>query len=248
MNLPAVVSRDEWLAARKELLAAEKESTRARDELNTRRRNLPMVRVDTTYKFEGPDGEIDLLGLFGDRRQLIVQHFMFDPEWTDGCPSCTASLEEISDATFAHLEARDTVYVAIARAPFAKLEAYRTKRNWPWPIYSSYGSDFNYDFGVTIDASKAPVMFNFRGPEELKATGFDWILDTDSQPMEQPGVSCFLRDGDDVFHTYSTFARGTELAVGAYPLLDLTALGRQEDWEEPKGRVANSKPPNPDFA
>lgn len=248
MNLPAVASRNEWLEARKELLAAEKLETRARDVLNTRRRNLPMVHIDTTYKFEGPDGEVDLLTLFGASRQLIVQHFMFHPDWTDGCPSCTASLEEISEATFAHLEARDTTYVAIARAPFAKLDAYRIRRGWPRPIYSSFGSDFNYDFGVTIDASRAPVMFNFRGPEELKATGFEWILDTDSQPMEQPGVSCFLRVGDDIYHTYSTYGRGTELAVGGYPLLDLTALGRQEEWEEPKGRVVHTRPAQPDFA
>ncbi len=248
MNLPTVVAPDQWLAARKDLLAAEKEATRARDLLNTRRRNLPMVLIDKTYKFEGPDGAIDLLGLFGDRRQLIVQHFMFHPDWTDGCPSCTASLEEISDATFAHLEARDTEYVAIARAPLAKLAAYGARRGWTRPIFSSFGTDFNYDFGATIDASKAPVMFNYRGPDELRATGFDWILDTDSQPMEQPGVSCFLRLGDDVFHTYSTYGRGTELAVGGYPLLDLTALGRQEDWEEPKGRVNVVKPPQPDFS
>jgi predicted dithiol-disulfide oxidoreductase (DUF899 family) len=248
MNLPTVVSRAEWLDARRDLLAAEKESTRARDELNTRRRNLPMVRIDTTYKFEGPNGEVDLRELFGDRRQLIVQHFMFHPDWTDGCPSCTASLEEISDATFAHLGARDTTYVAIARAPFAQLEEYRVRRGWGRPIYSSFGSDFNYDFGATIDANKAPVMFNYRDATELKAAGFEWILDTDSHPMEQPGVSCFLRVGDDVYHTYSTYGRGTELAVGGYPLLDLTALGRQEEWEEPKGRVDQARPPMPDFA
>ncbi|WP_433291687.1 DUF899 domain-containing protein [Actinoplanes sp. CA-030573] len=248
MNLPEVVSRDEWLAARKELLASEKEALRAKDALNTRRRLLPMVEVTKDYRFEGPDGEVRLIDLFDGERQLIVQHFMFDPAWEDGCASCTAAVDELSEGLLRHLRARGTVYAVVARAPIAKLEKYRAKRGWTIPLHSSYGSDFNYDYHVTIDESVAPVMFNYRGPDELRAAGFDWLLKTEDQPMEQPGMSCFLRVGDDVFHTYSTFARGTEMTGGAYGLLDLTALGRQEEWEEPKGRSGADRGPIPDFS
>jgi predicted dithiol-disulfide oxidoreductase (DUF899 family) len=244
MNLPSIVSRDEWLAARKELLASEKEALRAKDALNARRRMLPMVRVEKDYVFDGPDGKAALIDLFDGERQLVVQHFMFDPSWDDGCASCTAALDEVNDGLLRHLRARSTVYAVIARAPLAKLEAYRAKRGWTIPLYSSYGQDFNYDFNVSLDASKAPVMFNYRGPDELREAGQGWVLDG---PMEQPGMSCFLRDGDQVFHTYSTFARGTEQTGGAYGILDMTALGRQEAWEEPKGRADTSRGPIPDF-
>jgi predicted dithiol-disulfide oxidoreductase (DUF899 family) len=244
MNLPEIVSRDEWEAARRELLASEKEALRAKDALNTKRRMLPMVRVEKDYRFEGPDGEVTLTDLFDGRRQLIVQHFMFHPDWEDGCPSCTAGVDEISDGLLRHLEARETVYAIVARAPLAKLEKYRAKRGWRLPMYSSYGSDFNYDFHVTMDESVTPVQFNYRGPDELRAAGFDWILKTEDQPMEQPGMSCFLRQDDEIFHTYSTFARGTEQMGGSYGLLDMTALGRQEEWELPKGRGANAAIPS----
>jgi predicted dithiol-disulfide oxidoreductase (DUF899 family) len=244
MTLPEVVSRAEWLAARRELLTREKEAVRAKDALNTRRRLLPMVRVEKDYRFEGPDGETTLLGLFDGQRQLVVQHFMFDPEWEDGCSSCTAAVDELSDGLLRHLRARSTTYAVTARAPLAKLDAYRAKRGWSIPFYSSFGSDFNYDFHVSLDAGKTPVMFNYRDPDELRAAGQGWILD---EPMEQPGMSCFLRDGDDVFHTYSTFARGTEAAGDAYGILDMTALGRQEEWEEPKGRADTGRGPVPDF-
>jgi predicted dithiol-disulfide oxidoreductase (DUF899 family) len=135
----------------------------------------------------------------------------------------------------------------VARAPLAKLAKYRAKRGWSIPLYSSFGSDFNYDFHVTLDASVAPIRFNYRGPDELREAGMEWMLDTGNQPMEQPGMSCFLRDGDEVFHTYSTFGRGTEQTGGAYGILDMTALGRQEDWEQPKGRAGTSRGPVPDF-
>ncbi len=246
-NLPTIVSRDEWLAARRDLLTAEKEAVRAKDALNSRRRRLPMVRLDKEYRFDSPDGPVTLLDLFGGGRQLVVQHFMFHPEWTDGCGSCTAAVDELSDGLLRHLRARGTEYAVVARAPLAKLEAYRARRGWDIPLYSSFGSDFNYDFHVTIDASVAPVQFNYRGPDELRAAGQEWLLDTEAQPMEQPGMSCFLRDGDDIFHTYSTFARGTEMVGGAYGILDLTALGRQEEWEEPKGRADVSRGAVPDF-
>ena len=246
-NLPEVVSRDEWLAARKELLTAEKEATRAKDALNTRRRLLPMVRIDKDYRFEGPQGQIGLTDLFDGNRQLVVQHFMFSPSWEDGCSSCTAAVDEISDGLLRHLRARSTAYAVVARAPLAKLDKYRAKRGWSIPFYSSYGSDFNYDFHVTLDASVTPIEFNYRGPDDLRAAGLDWILKTDDQPMEQPGMSCFLREGDEVFHTYSTFARGSEQTRDAYGILDLTALGRQESWEQPAGRADTSRGAVPDF-
>lgn len=247
-NRPDVVSREEWLAARRALLISEKEAVRAKDALNRRRRELPMVRVEKEYRFEGPDGPVTLLDLFDGERQLVVQHFMFRPDREDGCGSCTAAVDELSEGLLRHLRARGTVYAVVARAPQAKLERYRAKRGWTIPLYSSFGSDFNYDFHVTLDASVAPVQFNYRGPDELRAAGLEWILDPKDQPMEQPGMSCFLRDGDEVFHTYSTFARGTEQVGGAYGILDMTALGRQEDWEEPKGRSGASRGAVPDFA
>jgi predicted dithiol-disulfide oxidoreductase (DUF899 family) len=246
-NLPETVSRDEWTTARRALLTSEKEALRAKDALNTRRRELPMVRVGKRYSFEGPDGPRTLAELFEGRRQLIVQHFMFHPDWEDGCPSCTAAADELSDGLLRHLAARDTTYAIIARAPLAKLEKYRAKRGWSIPLHSSFGSDFNYDFHVTIDESVAPVEFNFRDADELRAAGMEWLLDRSSQPMEQPGMSCFLRVGDDIFHTYSTFARGTEQVGGAYGLLDMTALGRQEEWEEPKGRSGAGRGAVPNF-
>jgi predicted dithiol-disulfide oxidoreductase (DUF899 family) len=245
MSLPEVVSESEWLTARKELLVKEKAMTRARDALNAERRRLPMVRVEKDYRFEGPDGHVGLLDLFGGRRQLIVQHFMFDPSWDDGCPSCTAASDEISDGLRAHLHARDTNLVVLSRAPLEKLERYKAKRGWTFPWYSSYGSDFNYDFHVTIDASVAPVMWNYRTLDELKEHGMEWLGEGSS---EQPGYSMFLRDGDDVFHTYSMYARGAEQLGGSYYFLDMTALGRQEDWEEPKGRADDASANVPDFS
>ena len=247
MSLPQVVSRDEWLSARKELLAREKEARRANDVLNTERRNLPMVKIDKEYEFEGPEGRATLADLFAGQRQLVLQHFMFDPSWEDGCSSCTAAVDELSDGLLRHLRARQTNYAIVARAPIATIEKYRLKRGWSIPIYSSSGSDFNYDFHVTLDASVTPIQFNYRGPDELREAGMEWILNTDDQPMEQPGMSCFLRDGMEIFHTYSTFARGTEQIGGAYGLLDMTALGRQEAWEEPKDRVDTSRGAVPNF-
>src|SRR3954468_1560676 len=151
MSLPRVASRDEWLNARTELLADEKAMTRARDELNTKRRELPMVKVDKEYVFEGRDAKATLLDLFEGRQQLVVVHFMFDPSWEDGCPSCTAGADEVSPGLMDHLHARDTTLAYVARAPIAKIEKYKKKRGWTFPWYSSYGSDFNYDFHVTLD-------------------------------------------------------------------------------------------------
>jgi predicted dithiol-disulfide oxidoreductase (DUF899 family) len=245
MSLPTVVSRDEWLDARKQLLADEKSMTQARDALSTKRRNLPMVEVDKAYEFDGPDGKARLLDLFDGRRQLIVQHFMFDPAWDEGCPSCTGAANEISTGLLAHLRTRDTNFVVVSRAPLAKIERYKSSRGWTFPWYSSFGSDFNYDFNVTIDASVAPVMWNYRTIDELAQRDMGWLGEGSS---EQPGYSTFLADGDAVFHTYSVYARGTEMLGGSYYFLDMTALGRQEEWEEPKGRAPTARAAVPDFS
>ena len=245
-NLPRVVSHEEWKAARKALLVEEKAMTRARDKLNTKRRELTMVKIEKDYAFEGPKGETRLRDMFEGRLQLLVQHFMFDPSWEDGCPSCTSGADEISEGMLRHLHTRDTTFAAISRAPLVKLETYKAKRGWTFPWYSSFGSDFNYDFHVTIDPSVTPVEYNFRNADELKATGADWMLEPGSS--EQPGHSVFLRVGDDVFHTYSSYARGAEWLGGSYAALDLTPLGRQEDWEVPKGRSEAVREARPDFS
>jgi predicted dithiol-disulfide oxidoreductase (DUF899 family) len=247
MSLPEVVSRDEWLIARKRLLAAEKEQTRRRDALNAERRRLPMVEVVKDYVFTGPGGEATLPDLFEGRRQLIVGHFMFDPSWEDGCPSCSAGADEISNGLLEHLHARATTLVQVSRASIETIERYKARKGWTFPWYSSYGSDFNYDFQVTMDESVAPVEYNYRTALEHAQTGTTMFVDAE-QPFEMPGTSYFLRDGDRVFHTYSNFARGAEMTGGSYYFLDLTALGRQEDWEEPKGRAAGAHGAHPDFS
>jgi len=199
--LPQVVSRDEWLTARAELLVKEKEATRARDRLNAQRRRLPMVKMDKQYLFDGPDGQVELADLFDGRRQLIIYHFMFDPSWEDGCPSCTYLVDNLP-SNLARIRASDTSLVLVSRAPLAKLESYKQRMNWTVPWFSSFRSDFNYDFGVTNDEG------------------------------EMPGLSVFLHTGKDIFHTYSTNGRGVDILLGTYNYLDLTPLGRQEDWEE----------------
>jgi predicted dithiol-disulfide oxidoreductase (DUF899 family) len=244
MSLPEVVSRDEWLVARRRLLAKEKEATRARDALNAERRRLPMVEIDKGYVFEGPEGPVGLVDMFDGRRQLIMQHVMFDPSWDDACPSCTAGVDEMSLGLVEHLRSRETNFVLVSRTPRAKIEDYGSRRGWPYSWYSSFGSDFNYDFHVTMDASVAPVQYNYRDADELVEAGMSWIVEGSS---EQPGMSCFLRDGNRVFHTYSAFARGVDHVGGAYGFLDLTALGRQEEWEEPKGRSDAGRGAVPNF-
>ena len=239
MAYPEVVTREEWLAARKRLLAAEKAATRSRDALNAERRRLPMVRIDKEYMFEGPEGKVTLAGLFGDSRQLIVQHVMFDPDWDAACPGCTASIDEVADGMLAHVRSRDTAFVLVSRAPLAKLQKYQAAKGWTVPWYSSHGSDFNYDFQATLDRSIPQLEYNYRPEPE--------IVSGDTASAEVPGLSCFLRDGDDIFHTYSTYARGTDGLGGSYSLLDLTALGRQEDWEEPKGRAPRLHGADPTF-
>jgi predicted dithiol-disulfide oxidoreductase (DUF899 family) len=246
MSLPKIVSYDEWVAARKELLVKEKEATKQRDRLNTARRELPMVEVKA-YEFDGPDGRVSLLDLFEARQQLIIYHFMFHPEWEDGCPSCTAGTDELSQGFLEHLHTRDTSYAMVSRAPLAKLERWKIKRGWNIPWYSSGESDFNYDFGVTIDASRGFDEFNFRSLDEYAAMGHE-SMKTADQPYDMPGRTCFLHVERRVFHTYSQYARGLESTGGSYYFLDLTALGRQEDWEEPKGRSGSARGNTPDFS
>src|SRR4051794_12972660 len=247
MSLPQIVSRADWLAARKDLLAQEKELTRRRDALSAERRRLPMVRIEKDYVFEGPDGPAGLADLFGPYRQLILRHFMFDPSWDDGCPSCSAAADEVSDGLIEHLRVRDTTLVHVSRAPLAKIEDYQRRRGWTFAWYSSHGSDFNHDFHVTLDDSVAPVEYNYRSPSEHEQAGTGYYVQGE-QPIELPGTSAFLRVGDDIFHTYSTYARGGEAVGGSYYFLDLTALGRQEEWEEPKGRARAAHEAVPDFA
>jgi predicted dithiol-disulfide oxidoreductase (DUF899 family) len=210
MSLPEIVSREQWRAAREELLLKEKVITRARDTLNAQRRALPMVEVDTEYVFEGGDGKATLLDLFEGRYQLVVYHFMFAPEWDAGCRSCSGFLDQIGH--LAHLHARGTAFAAVSRAPYTKILPFKARMGWTLPWYSSYGSDFNHDFEAT--------------------------LEHEGELSERPGVSCFLRDRDRVFHTYSTYERGLDGLGSTTSLLDLTALGRQEEWEEPKGRAS----------
>jgi predicted dithiol-disulfide oxidoreductase (DUF899 family) len=239
MTLPDVVSREQWLEARRQFLAREKEHTRARDALNADRRRLPMVKVDQEYVFEGPDGQVSLADLFGGRRQLVVQHVMFGPDWEQPCPGCSASLAELSQGMLDHLATRETTFVLTSRAPYDKIAAKAKERGWSFPWYSSFGSEFNYDYQVTLDADRGLVDYNYRSvPQAVSG----------ERSTELPGYSCFLREGDDVFHTYSTYERGADHTIGTYAFLDLTALGRQEDWEEPKGRVAPVRGGDPTFS
>jgi predicted dithiol-disulfide oxidoreductase (DUF899 family) len=220
MDLPKIVSPDEWLTARKELLKEEKELTLRQDALNERRRELPMVRLDKDYTFEGPDGKTSLLDLFEGRRQLITYHFMFAPEDTEGHNSCSLLVDNISHAE--HLHALDTTIALISRAPLSKLTPFKDRMGWTIPWYSSFGSDFNYDLHVTNDESVAPVEYNYKDKATLIEKGTPWYVSGEWQ-----GVSVFVRDGDDVYHTYSAYERGIDSLVNTYSYLDLTPLGRQ---------------------
>jgi predicted dithiol-disulfide oxidoreductase (DUF899 family) len=222
MNLPQVASRDEWLVARNELLAREKEASRARDALSAERRRLPMVPITKEYFFEGPGGKTTLAGMFEGRHQLIVYHFMFDPSWDEGCNACSFLVDSMGH--LAHLHARDTSLALVSRAPLAKIEAHKARMGWTVPWYSSFGNDFNYDFHVTADEAVAPIEYNYRDKVALEQAGLTYLLSG-----ENPGLSVFLRTGDGVFHTYSTYARGLDLLLNTYNYLDLTPLGRQDE-------------------
>lgn len=222
---PPIVSQQDWLAARKKLLHEEKELTRHYDRVNAERRRLPMVPVEKSYRFDGPEGSCTLLDLFDHARQLIVYHFMFDPGWDEGCPGCTYHVDSMGDIS--KLKQRDTRFILVSRAPLTKLTAYKKARGWTLPWYSSFGTDFNYDFHVTNDAKVAPIEYNYRNKAELDAARPPNNLDG-----EEHGLSVFFRVGDDVFHTYSAYARATERLAESRALLDMTPYGRQEDFED----------------
>jgi predicted dithiol-disulfide oxidoreductase (DUF899 family) len=224
MSLPQVVSRDQWLTARRELLAQEEQLARQHAALVAARRCLPMVRIEKDYTFEGVCGQASLPELFGDRRQLVVYHLMFDPAWDTACPSCSAFSDELCPELLAKLGMRDTAFAAVSLAPLAKLKASKEWRPWDFPWYSSFGSDFNYDFHVTLDERIAPVMYNFEPKEEILAARSPNDLVVSDIPVEVAGLSCFIRDGGSVFHTYSAYGRGAERVDQAQTLLELTAL------------------------
>ncbi|MBT2370775.1 DUF899 domain-containing protein [Pseudomonas fluorescens] len=202
--LPDIVSPEQWNTALSQLLIKEKALTRAQDALNAERRRLPMVKIENNYLFDGETGKVSLLDLFDGRQQLIVYHFMFAPDWTQGCPGCSWVVEAMPH--LAHLHARNTSLVLVSRAPLEKLGGYKKRMGWDLPWYSSFGSDFNADFGVT------------------------------TRQGEKHGVSILLRDGDSIYRTYFTGARGVEHLGSHWTYLDLTPWGRQETWEDsPKG-------------
>jgi predicted dithiol-disulfide oxidoreductase (DUF899 family) len=223
---PTVVSRAEWLGPRKALLAKEKELTRYRDAVNAERRRLPMVKIEKDYLFDTPRGKKSLGELFGDNSQLMVYHFMFGPDWEEGCRSCSFLSDHIDGVNW-HLPQRDVRLLAVSRAPLAKIEQFKKRMGWRFEWVSSLDSDFNFDYGVSFpedDVAKNKVNYNY-----ARSTAFG--------SEELPGLSVFFKDAaGGIFHTYSTYARGLDLLAGTYNYLDLTPLGRQEDWEEPPGR------------
>lgn len=212
-----VVSREDWLAARLRLLAKEKDLTRRRDQLSAERRELPWVKVEKAYVFDGPDGEQTLAELFDGRSQLLVYHFMFGPDWEQGCPSCSFVSDHIDGAN-RHLPQRDVTLLAVSRAPLARIEAFKKRMGWRFKWVSSYGNDFNRDYHVSFapdEMAKGEVYYNY-------ATG-------EFPSEEAPGLSAFYKDpGGVIFHTYSAYARGLDMLVGAYNYLDLAPKGRDE--------------------
>lgn len=226
---PTAVTREEWLTARKQLLAREREVTHLRDAVNAERRRLPMVKVEKDYLFEGPDGPVRLLDMFEGRHTLYIHHFMWIDAADRGCPSCTGA----ADMTFterdrALLTDKGVTFACVSRAPYASIARYRDEHGWTFPWYSTNDGDFSYDFHVTLDPSRTPIEYNYKSLEELHADGFS----EEDLRGDWPGASVFLRRGNEVFHTYSAFARGLDHSAVGYPFLDLTPYGRQEPWEE----------------
>ena len=213
-----VVNAEKWVAARVELLKKEKEFTRLRDEIAKQRRDLPWEKVEKRYAFEGPEGKKTLADLFGERSQLIVYHFMLGPGWKEGCPSCSYIADHF-EGSLPHLAARDVRLVAISRAPLTEIEAFKKRMGWRFPWYSSNGTDFNFDFHVSQskdEVGKAEVYYNY-GMQKFPAE-------------ERPGASAFYKDAaGNVYHTYSAYARGLDLMIGAYNWLDLAPKGRDEE-------------------
>ncbi|MFZ5790191.1 MAG: DUF899 domain-containing protein [Pseudomonadota bacterium] len=233
-----IVSRDEWLAARKALLAKEKELTRLRDRLNAERRALPWVRVEKSYLFDTPRGKRTLSDLFEGRSQLFVQHFMFAPDWEEGCIGCSFAADHI-DGAVVHLEHHDVTFVAVSRAPLAKLQAYKKRMGWRFKWVSSEGSDFNYDYHVSFtkeELAKGKVYYNYE------------MIDAAIEDL--PGASVFYKDEKgDIYHTYSAYARGGEELLGTYVILDATPKGRNEtgphynlmDWVKRRDQYEDGK-------
>jgi predicted dithiol-disulfide oxidoreductase (DUF899 family) len=218
MSTHQIVSHEQWLEARRAHLAREKQLTRQRDQLARERRELPWERVEKDYVFETPRGKATLADLFAGRSQLIIYHFMFGPEWKEGCPSCSFVCDHI-DGAVEHLAARDVTLTMVSRAPLAKIEAFKKRMGWHFPWVSSYGSDFNYDFHVSFT------------PQQKAAGKVDYNYTMQEFPSDEaPGASVFYRDRiGEIFHTYSTYARGLDPLVGTYTLLDLVPKGRDED-------------------
>jgi len=219
MDRPKVVSQAEWLTARKRHLIKEKELTRLRDQLSAERRQLPWVKVEKSYVFDGPKGKETLADLFGGRSQLIVYHFMFGPGWEHGCPSCSLLADHI-DGSVVHLAHRDVTLMAVSRAPLLEIEAFKKRMGWRFKWVSSYGGDFNSDYQVSFtkdDLAKGETYYNY----QVRAS---------QSEGEAPGTSVFYKDGSgDIFHTYSSYARGGDILIGAYNYLDFVPKGRDED-------------------
>jgi len=215
----AVVSREEWLAARRALLAREKEATRLRDKLNAERLALPWVKVEKSYVFDTPGGKKSLADLFAGRSQLIVYHFMLGPGWAAGCPGCSFLADHL-DGALPHLEHHDVTLTAVSRAPLAEIAAYKARMGWRFPWVSSHGSDFNFDYHVSFtpeDMADGKVIYNFAEIDAAQAA------------PELPGLSAFYKDeSGDVFHTYSSYARGPEELIGTLMILDRAPKGRNE--------------------
>ncbi|MFN0160122.1 MAG: DUF899 domain-containing protein [Burkholderiales bacterium] len=211
-----IATREQWLVARLKHLRREKEFTRLRDELAHERRALPWVRIDKDYRFDTTTGPASLAQLFGTRSQLIVYHFMYGPDWAEGCPSCSFWADNF-DGIGVHLAQRDIALIAVSRAPLATLAAYAKRMGWSFPWVSSLGSDFNADFGVSFSAEERDqgrASYNYGANRQ--------------PPLEAPGVSVFARDRAEVFHTYSTYGRGLDMLNGAYHFMDLAPKGRDE--------------------
>jgi predicted dithiol-disulfide oxidoreductase (DUF899 family) len=213
-----VVPETEWVEAHKAFLAKEKELTRQRDELSRQRRELPWVKVDKEYVFDSPHGKRTLAELFDGRSQLIVYHFMFGPDWPEGCPSCSMVADHL-DGSRAHLAQRDVTLVVVSRAHLSQIEAFQQRMGWGFKWFSSYDNDFNRDHHVSFtkdEMAQGKVPYNYG----LHAFPSE----------EAPGVSVFYKDGEgEIFHTYSAYARGVEELLGVYRFLDFTPKGRDEE-------------------
>ena len=226
MTSHRIVSREQWLVERKALLAKEKEFTRTRDRLGAERRALPWVKIEKPYEFEGPGGKETLADLFGPKSQLIVKHFMLGPGWSEGCVGCSFEMDHV-DGILAHLGARDVSYVAVSRAPWPEIEAFRKRMGWQIKWVSSYGNDFNYDFHVSFT------------PDEMQRGAGNYNYETRPIPIEElSGRSVFYKDESGaIFHTYSSFGRGGEDVLGTYRLLDIVPKGRDETG--PRGNLSD---------